>query len=277
MDNHVRFIAVSYFGSADAAALVESLMGQWDPRWTLVLVDNSQSPSELAALEVLASMDQRVQVLDSRGNLGYYGGASAALRLLPASPRWTCVCNVDLTVANDAVGEVLRDSESSIGVLAPGIWSQKTGHDQNPYMRSRPSRRATFLRYWMFRWTPVARILVAASALKGGLRVRPRLALDTSSDIYAPHGACIFFSTRYFQAGGDFEHPVFLFGEEITVAENCARLGLKVGYRPQVRVYHNEHRATGTWRSKNVLNAQREAARFLRAVLGGPRRGGSGC
>jgi GT2 family glycosyltransferase len=72
--------------------------------------------------------------------------------------------------------------------------------------------------------------------------------------IYAPHGAFIIFSRQYFLRGGSFKHPSFLYGEEITVAENCKKFGFQVLYDPGFRVLHFEHGSHG-W-IKNIINPQ---------------------
>jgi hypothetical protein len=70
---------------------------------------------------------------------------------------------------------------------------------------------------------------------------------ESGKVIYAPHGSLMIFSDVYFQGGGNFEHPCFLFGEEFTVAENCKKLQLEVVYCPSIKVKHYQHGAIGTW------------------------------
>ena len=65
--------------------------------------------------------------------------------------------------------------------------------------------------------------------------------------IYAPHGACVIFSKRFFSEGGSLDLPVFLFGEEICIAEAVRRLGLSVIYNPKLVLTHHEHQSP-QWR-----------------------------
>jgi hypothetical protein len=71
------------------------------------------------------------------------------------------------------------------------------------------------------------------------------------------------FSRRYFRAGGNFEYSVFLFGEEIFVAETAKGLGLAVRYCPWLGVLDNEHASTGIIRSRKVAGYMKDATNYL--------------
>src|SRR2546427_119628 len=81
--------------------------------------------------------------------------------------------------------------------------------------------------------------------------------------IYAPHGALFIFSRRYFEAGGYLDGNLFLYGEEISVAEICRSLGLPVIYEPSLRVLHNEHQSTGRVISRFSFECQKNALRYV--------------
>jgi GT2 family glycosyltransferase len=72
--------------------------------------------------------------------------------------------------------------------------------------------------------------------------------------IYAPHGSCIVFGRHYFEAGGTFDHPVFLFNEELFVAEMALAKGLGVMFCPSLEIWDEEHAGTGVWRSRKIFN-----------------------
>ncbi len=90
---------------------------------------------------------------------------------------------------------------------------------------------------------------------------------SASATLYAPHGACFALPRAYFEAGATLEHAPFLFAEEITVAEECRRVGLAVCYEPALCVEHREHAATGRWRSTQMIRWQRESIRYVAQVL----------
>ncbi len=81
--------------------------------------------------------------------------------------------------------------------------------------------------------------------------------------IYAPHGAFLIFSRKYFEAGGFLDDQLFLFGEEISVGEICRNLGLAVFYDPSLSVIHNEHQSTGVGMTRTKFKYHRQSIRHV--------------
>jgi GT2 family glycosyltransferase len=63
-------------------------------------------------------------------------------------------------------------------------------------------------------------------------------------DIYAGHGSFILLTRAYFEKCGMIDYPVFLFGEELYLAEECRKHSLRVIYRPEICIYDSEHVST---------------------------------
>jgi GT2 family glycosyltransferase len=70
---------------------------------------------------------------------------------------------------------------------------------------------------------------------------------------------------RYFEAGGFLDKSLFLYFEEICVAEICRSLGLQVIYEPSLRVLHREHRSTGEGVSRFSYECHKKALRYIRS------------
>lgn len=273
----VLFLCVNYHNEKDTVAFVGDIISQdrGDLVRTIVVDNNGNEQSDKALLK-LARQDARVDVLNPRRNLGYFGGAEWGLRhhLNEAHlPDWVIVSNADLSLkGTDFVARLLalypRDSPA---VLAPAIYSAVTGADQNPHLVRRPRRMRIWFYTWVFRYYPVFLVYGVFSLLKdklGGLGrdawgtvvrgfdlggIRPRA-------IYAPHGSFIMFHRQYFEKGGSLKHGVFMFAEEITVSETVRRLGLRVVYDPRFEVTHREHATTGLFKSRQIVRYLWEAS-----------------
>jgi GT2 family glycosyltransferase len=89
--------------------------------------------------------------------------------------------------------------------------------------------------------------------------------LSLRSPIYAPHGSCLIFSRKYFEAGGLIDDGFFLYAEEFCVAEMCLHLGLPVIHEPELRVWHNENQTTGRMLSRNGYSHQKNGFRYALA------------
>lgn len=254
----LQLVSVNYFTSDAITHFVESLTSQQSSAWQLSIVDNSQSEDEAARLRELAAGDPRITVAVAPSNLGYFGAAQWWLENQSLTADWLAVCNADVTLPDLDFVERLAAIEPAL-VVAPSITASPSHHQQNPFMTVRPTLRRMLLRRVALSSRVSAWLAKNIAAWKKAFRsARPNL---PSQDIYAPHGSFILFSRRFFDEGGSLHHPLFLFGEELTVAETVWRLGSAVRYEPGLRVVHNEHQATGRV-SARVYKAQREAALY---------------
>jgi GT2 family glycosyltransferase len=264
----IDLVAVNYFGSTSLRGLYQTLYDQSHKDWTLTVVDNSQDENELSAILDLERQDERVATIAADGNLGYFGGAMLGHETLDCRADWVIVTNTDIQLTS----EVLQDLSAlslpdDVGVIAPSILTP-SGRDQNPYMLSRPTESEMRRRRRMFASVIVARAVVFASSWRASRAAAEDGRGKKPSNIYAPHGSFIIFSREYFARGGNLRHPPFLFGEEVTVAEQCRAMGLSVRYAPELQVRHAEHQATGVWRSRQTLIWQREAVRYVSRLVG---------
>jgi GT2 family glycosyltransferase len=238
----------------------------------VVVADNSPYPGE-GGVPASATSDPRVKTLATGTNLGYFGGAKAALADHLAShplPDWVIVSNPDVYFSGRDVLQRLCDSHrgDEPAVIAPAIRTVHTAVEQNPYMRVRPSRLRMHIYRWLFSSYPVDVVWEGLSWVKHRVfelfsKVHPPAASSLPEKIYAPHGSFIALHRSYFERGGNLDYGAFLFGEEIFVAETVRQLGLTVLYEPAVAVEHTERStAAGLW-NRDASRFRRQASRFL--------------
>ena len=272
----ILVLGVSYHSDADTRAFVEDVLAGSDAgNLSVIIVDNS-SPSTLAeSMKDVLVENPNFSILTPGRNLGYYGAATWALSTYCTSqplPEWTIVSNVDLAIRAENFFQRLIDfgSQHDFDVIAPAISSELSRRDQNPFMVTRPSPGRMHFYKSIFRYYPinVAYSMLSLSLLKlRSLRVHTqevklKPSLNRPISIYAPHGSFIAFRSSYFEKGGTLDHPVFLFGEEIFVAETARRLGLTIGYDPRLQVIHREHKSTGYFPSRRISAYSSEAATY---------------
>ena len=242
----------------------------------VIIVDNSSDKKDVANIHEANEKFSNVEVLESATNLGYFGAARFAfdhyLMRGQSVPDWVIVCNHDVIVEDgDFFAKLFAHDPSAAGVIAPRIQIRESGVDQNPFMRRRPSR----LRWGLYKfakssyWTAV--VWEGMSRVKRTLKSPVARSVNVSNEptflrsepIYAAHGAFFIFSRRYFEAGGYLDGNLFLYGEEISVAELCRSLKLPVIYVPSLRVIHNEHESTGRIVSRSTYDYERKALQYV--------------
>jgi GT2 family glycosyltransferase len=263
MNDHAHFVAINYHGSSALPAYLLSLQVQDRSSWRMTIVDNSEDPEEVRRLETMADPDPRVEVRAAPRNLGYFGGAHWLLSEAGAEPAiWTIVSNMDVRLAEPAFVARLLRMDGTAPVLAPLVVGAPDGRPQNPYLVTRPTVRKMHQLRLAFSRPALAQTCQLVARMAELLRPRCDVAGLAPRPVYAPHGSFIPVHRRYFAEGGSLQHPVFLFGEEITIAERCRRLGLPVMFEPTLRVIHDRNQTTGVWRSRRILRAQAEAADY---------------
>ncbi|MDI6891116.1 MAG: glycosyltransferase [Thermodesulfovibrionales bacterium] len=272
-------ICVNYNNDTKTQQFVSELLAQkGDFSQKVIIVDNSESPSFDSPLYNLFKSDSRVLIINSGKNLGYYGGAAWGLREYIKEfplPEWIIICNIDIDLIQPDLLSNLRAlySASHYAIIAPAIISAVSGRDQNPYMRTRPTRLRMHFYKWTFRYYPISMIYQLLALLKNKILFILKRALVRSNtnsgqkflvpqQIYAPHGSFVVYNRKYFESGGTLDHGVFLFGEEIFIAETAKRLGLTIAYDPRLQIKHQEHSTTNIFKSRKILGFVREAAEY---------------
>ena len=273
-------IGVNYRTDAHAFRFARSLARYAADDISVIVVDNSERDDADGFARHIRDANSNVQCVRAPRNLGYFGGADYGLRRhleTAALPNWVVVCNVDIEFQDSEFFQKLRrlGAIHGLGVVAPCIRSVRWQWDLNPKIVTRPSKkRMAFYKVVLGNYY-LQNAYELLSMVKSGLKLAARrlpflsrqkddgTASDDVVSIYAPHGSCMAFSRRYFDAGGNLEYPAFLFGEEIFVAESAKRLGLLVAHCPELWVLDLEHASTGILRSRKIAKHVKEATNYL--------------
>lgn len=261
--NTIHLLAVSYFGSNDSEQLYKSLLLQDHENWRLFLVDNSQDSNETLNLERIAQKDKRIEIINTGSNLGYLGAVQYAMRInkeIRNNPL--VILNTDIYFTEkSSLKSIIYNLQPGVGIIAPSIKSEWDSKDQNPYKRNRPTIQQLKLRKFFLGKPLIAQLSIYAHSL---LRLTRRSEQISNSKelIYAPHGSAFVLSREMIKQLNRTPFPLFLFGEEIFLAELCSTIQQKCVYVPEIKLTHREHKHTGFKRSKEMLNFNATAIDF---------------
>jgi len=268
VNGSVLHVAINYKTPARAQAFVERFAETraGESQTSLLVVDNSDDEEREQLRDRLDRLHPAARCLTAPANLGYFGGARFALeQTRGAEPAWTIVSNVDLAHDAGAVERALaRHDPDSLAVVAPRIISAATGRDLNPYMRERPSSLRMHAYEYLYRSYRGLLTYSWLSDRAARSRVAPRSApMRPGEPVYAAHGCFLILSRGYFARGGSLRHEPFLFGEEISIAEQSMQLGLPTICDPTIVITHDDHASTGKLPSRALHAYQRQAAAWL--------------
>jgi len=251
----LTWVIVSYGGVEDASTLVGSLGATTDV--DIVLCANK--PGDTRAAEQAFAGDARVRVLSAEDNPGYLPALQRALPDIDTT-RPVVLSNCDL-VAEPGCVQALVDVSAAhpeAGFLAPAVIGS-LGLDQNPNLLAPPSARRLRVLAAIHRFPRVTDLLLLR---RGGHSSRTVTGVEPGASVFAGHGSCVVLTPRFFALGGSCDYPFALFGEELWLGQECARLGLSVRYTPEAVLRHSEHAATGRTRRGAIARVKYDGLRY---------------
>lgn len=224
---------------------------------SVFVADNTEH--HVQSIDTTCCPSVKVSVHPLGKNWGYFG-AVRQLMLIHDFTRfdYTLISNVDLELASDFFVNLSQLTvQASVGWVAPSLFSLVEGRDKNPRMMQRYTLRRMRLFRLAYR-IPFIHYLYTKTFYH-----RKRATVNTPCTIYAGHGSLIILTREFVLRHGAIDYPVFLYGEEIYLAESCRRLGLSVVYAPNVRVTDAEHVSTGGMRRAFYYRCNYEAIDYL--------------
>lgn len=238
----------------------------------VVIVDNASVEENASKIRRAIEDLPNVELLQSSRNKGYFGAARFGLNYYLAKdsnlPSWVIVCNHDTLIKDQRFFEKLFTCDpATVGVLAPRITTSEQGLDQNPFMKKRPGGWRQFTMRFQSSAYPLGVTWDWLSRQKAAIKSRVPSWVSRSKRnagrqaIYAAHGAFMIFSRRFFEAGCKLDDSLFLYGEEISVAEMCRAVCLPIIYEPALSVVHNEHQSVGNGMTRRMFDYHRESVR----------------
>ncbi len=192
-------------------------------------------------------------------NPGYFGAVKRMMDQKEMSIYdYSIISNVDLALEEDFFIK-LADYECAedTGWIAPQIWSAQESRDLNPKISERyPYFKLKILQF--LHHHPSLHKLYSKT-----LYNRKRVHSSTEGSIYAGHGSFIILTKKFIERCGTINYPIFLFCEEIYLAELCRVAHLNVTYTPNLRIFDREHISTGKMSIKEYSRLNYEAVSYI--------------
>ena len=262
MHFHTVYIGVNYNTPDKAIEWVNSIHIT-NPDALIVLVDNS----EVENTKLRDSIKEKATYECSGSNLGYFNGAAYGLHIVETQHtfEWVAVSNVDLILETKNVDSIL-DNYANAGVVAPSIVSFDTGFDKNPYRLDRPSKQTVMIKKIAFSNPLFSGVYCLLSDMRNMIIRKKHIQTRKCNEgekIYLPYGAVLFFSKKYFEQGCVIDFPLFLFGEELFVAEQTVKVGIDIVYVPSIKFINYEHASTSLLTSKEINKRNYEAMKYV--------------
>lgn len=188
----------------------------------------------------LDALDIQHLTCDPHDNLGYLHGCLYGLgQLETEKDSWCVICNTDLHFGSaDFFARLIAvtEDDNDIWGVAPAVILRSNGRPQNPFMVNRPSAasikklKLIFSNYLFYSlYIRLYNIKKRRSAVK---------TTDHPENIYAAHGCFMFLKHDLAEILTQNNDPIFMYEEEILVAEYIFRNKKTFRFVPEAVVYH---------------------------------------
>ena len=192
-------------------------------------------------------------------NPGYFGAVKRLMQAIDVKTYdYIIISNVDLIVEEDFFLKLADYTcDENTGWIAPQIWSHLEERDKNPKILNRYSLRKLNILKAFYQF-PILDTLYTRTFYR-----QKKYESYPAGKIYAGHGSLIILTNEYFKRCGKIDYPVFLFCEEIYLAEMCQKAGLSVEYVPTIKVTDSEHASTSRMKHSFYCRCNYEAIQYI--------------
>lgn len=192
-----------------------------------------------------------INVYSASNNLGYLKGCLYGINQFLEdnnqdgcyNDSWFMISNTDISINQDNFFRQIISGkyEKAIACIAPRI-TLIDGKEQNPFLKNRPSSQKVYV-WWKLQGNPV---LYYAYSVLSNIKnnIRPNNNLSSSSYIYAPHGSCFLIRNVPLIKKLWSNDRIFMYGEEIFIAEEIRKNNLKVKFDSNLQIIHKENSTT---------------------------------
>ena len=230
---NISFVIVNYMQETYLDNMLLSISNVFSIKFniTIVIVDNSNSINAVAFFETHRELSKQIKIkIFKNENTGYL--------------------------------------KASRVLLAPQVITP-AGKNQNPNRVKSFSKFEVFvndistINYGTYKLiTNIRKILK-----KIYVRVRTISKQTGKQEIWLPHGSCIIVDFNTLKDSNFFNENIFLWGEEVIIAEKARRHGATVLFEPSLKVFHNEHSATSNIIAKSKFEIWKESYATYRPYL----------
>ena len=248
-------VLVNHDSAEDTVGCIASLEASYDLDMDVVVVDNSDSPDSLAALQDLVG--DRAEVLSSGGNLGYAGGSNVGIRrCLERGSEFVWLLNPDTRVEPETLPRLkdLLVEVPDCGVVGPRI--------------VHPAPAGGSETVWFDGGIVDESKAGETRHLHQG-RVVSQVAPPSTRDVDYVTGASLLTRRVVLETVGLLPESYFLYFEETHWCRDVRRAGWRVMVDQQARMLHHQ-RSTGAMPSPyHLYYMTRNRFLFVERALGG--------
>lgn len=260
----ILIVPVNYNSYDYLDSYMKSISEAWenaknDCELTVYIADNSTKPEDFDITRY-GLPDVRIKHLD---NLGYFGGALYVINncVNVDDYDYVIISNVDMTFDKTAIFYLSKSQiQSDVGWISPHRYSEKYHKTLYVEKKNRPSKFRIWSQSQVFRskWLYEFQRRIVSKRYHTAKDIE-----HPKSIIYMGCGSCFILTKTFFQTYRNISYPIFLYGEELFIAELCRNAKLKVLYDPSIKITNVGAISTGELATTTFLKYNHEAVQYI--------------
>ena len=249
------FVILHYKNIEDTIECIESIMKLNYNNKSIIVVDNFSNNGSGEKLNEIYTNNDSVKIVINNKNLGFAKGNNIGIKIaIKDEADFICLINNDTIIKQkDFIEKCIQVyKEKSFYICGPKIVSLIDEGNQNPFIvpnhfisSKRKALRlyvAGIVKYITFMITK--RMWWEKEKRKNLTNNLENKQLDSFTDEFLLHGACMIFSPKYLKKYNKICDLTFMYEEETIIYLIAKKLNLKMIYCPQIEIYHKEESAT---------------------------------
>ena len=259
-------IAVSvicYDNENEVLEFANKLSRQKDSEKIMLLVTCNKCKNVEQLRENLSKIKIFSQVFDAKQNLGYLPGCLYGFKSYSGEYKWSVISNTDIDFVSDEFFAKFLNKhyDSQIACIGSDITLRATGKHQNPFAASRPSNALMKLRKVVYSNYGLYRLYGWLSKIKN--KIINHETQITNKYVYGVHGSVIILKKECVDKFIDDDIQIFMYGEELYIAEKLRESQLLSYYDTNLKIIHNENQVTGKIASPKKQEWSSQSINFL--------------
>ena len=259
----IAISVICYDNEKEVLEFAEKLSKQNGCEKIILLVTCNKCANVKQLINDLNKVKIASQIFEPGKNLGYLHGCLYGFKAFSGKYEWAVISNTDIDFVSDTFFTKLLDNhyDFKIGCIGPDVTLKATGKHQNPFALSRPGnalmkfRKIIYANYFLYS------LYYMLSDIKN--KISHTKNQKESGYVYGVHGSVIILRKECIDKFLEDNIQIFMYGEELYVAESMKENQLLSYYDTNLKIIHNENQVTGKIASRRKQRWCSQSINFL--------------
>lgn len=262
----IAISVVCYNNSEEIISFAKDIEKQTKKDEIVLLVTINSCDNVEKLKKSLDQIDLNITIYNPEKNMGYLYGALYGIEKYKEknAVKWFVISNTDIEFVDKKFFEhfLQKKIEDVYWGIAPNIRRASTGVAQNPFMVSRPSKLKMFTLKIVYSHILLFYLMNTIFQIKKNILKR-EVATCPSCEIYALQGSFMILRDLCCDALIKEKTELFLFGEEVLIAEMIRKKKKSIYYYDDIFVVHNENQCTKLIVKKQCMEWSRDSFQII--------------